>query len=509
MPQLPRIERRGQVPSLELPRPGTESFGLGIGKGLEEIGGTLMHLQEGADRAEATKLIGVTQAKFNQTIQESHDEIIDPTEFNKTATDNVTAIHQQTLDAATNSRVRKLVSDNLSNDLIIAQTKIKHVTFQKTRVQALADENVAFDQLAGAAAKESNPENRKQIYGMYGQLVGNMKGHGFYEADDAQKRLKAFDSAVAVGDLNKAFKEGDVATLEKFLLGDFDIRLTETQQATIMTRANVLYNRNNGLIEKQKKQEMDDVRDQTIIGVETGKIADWKGTALDLLNKKQIDFTRYKEIETAGMANEKSGGVRVSDRATYDDLTFRLHAGQSLNFNEIRDKSSKGLLNRDDTRELLTGLDARVRRDKDEKDISKDPLYQRSKEYIARSLPSSDRLDLDQKTKTIVANALRDFDAQARSGNFKTTQFGDLAERLIESAFVRMGKEAIYLETRLLPGINSPQDAISAARQGLIDPETLKNQLKIFERMRRSGSRPMQAGPGTGSKEKARGLGVQ
>src|SRR5262249_9155750 len=156
---------------------------------------------------------------------------------------------------------------------------------------------------------------------------------------------------------------------------------------------------------------------------------------------------------------------------------------------EVNQAAKAGLLSRADKSHIDTLIAEGMRRneqDKEQKDISKDPLYKRGLASVRERLPSSDRLDLDAETRMIVGNALRDFDLAMRSGKYKMNDADRVADSIVQTALAQMGKADAGLRIRLLPGITSPEDVGQAVRDKRMTPDQARQQLQILDQLERS-----------------------
>ena len=465
-------------------------------------------VQYAADNAESVKIVADTKAKMDGALQTAHDTISDPTEFNTTATQGVADIHKQAVESGSNQRVQQWVSGSLSNDLIVAQNKIKHATFGKTQDRAMGDLDVAGNILADAAIHASSPEDAQGAAQSYGMLVSGMVRDGLLKQKEGQDRLLNFNKVVAVGDIQNAIKNNPVLAYKSIESGRWNHLVDPGTLDVLQRRAEATALRNENAMDKLVKQIQDDRRDRLILGIKTGQTTDVQ-IEKDFADRR-INLQGRNEVIRELDAYTTSGGVRVSDRATYDALEYRARFGgvldgvMPLNPREIQAASQSGKLSRSDKDHLDTITAEAMRRNGDEKDIAKDPLYVRGMKSITEILPNSDRLDLDQETKIIVGNAKREFDQAMRSGKYKPQDADQVAQSIIDTALARMGKADTGLRAKLLPGINNPQDVGAAVRGGRLTNTQAVEQLKILNQLQQMKSK--QPTPSTDRNKAAREL---
>jgi len=192
-PQVPRLDS-GQ---LRVPTPGASY----IGKGLEHLGEKFEHLQDGADKAEATRSVLDGQAELNAHLQNSVDTISDPAEFKETTITKARELYQTRLESASNPRARRLVEAGLSNDLIKINGNIGHQYNLKIKDKAAGDYTVAKDQLLRSAIG-ADDENQRGAGRMFGDLVAGMARNRYLTREKAADELVDFNRKVEAESMN-------------------------------------------------------------------------------------------------------------------------------------------------------------------------------------------------------------------------------------------------------------------------------------------------------------------
>lgn len=201
MPTLPIIRPRVPLATAQLAQVPAGGFGQGIAQGLGDIGETLFKLQDGADKAEAGKIIADSKAKLDASLTGLTDTVTDPQQFQQQATEQTKTIYDDALNGATNGRVKNIVTNQLSNDIILHGSKIKHGTFQKTHDKALGDYYTAEDQMVQDSIK-GGPAAQADLGKLYGQLTASMEHDGYLKAGEGSKRIIEFNQKVQRGTMN-------------------------------------------------------------------------------------------------------------------------------------------------------------------------------------------------------------------------------------------------------------------------------------------------------------------
>lgn len=193
MPRLLRIEPNPAQLSTGVVKVGASAWE-GAGKGLNDLGDTLIKLQDGADKANATRLAADYKANGEGTLKLNNQQISDPEQL-KITNDEALTQHRETAIAGARSKQARTYLENLISDdtkRFAFQSQFDHFAKIKTRAE---DEFVASkDQLFKSALNEPDEANRSGVYRMFGQLVGNMNANGYM--NDPKKELTEFHNKV-------------------------------------------------------------------------------------------------------------------------------------------------------------------------------------------------------------------------------------------------------------------------------------------------------------------------
>ncbi len=233
MPGLLRIQpAQAQVDSRQV-MPGRNSLqetGKALGE-VNDVGETLFKLNDGADKANATKFAAIYKANGEDSLKLNAQRITDPEEF-RTKTAEELKIHQENAFSAVRSpNARKYLEALIGDDAKKFQTQLEFEHYNKIKDGALGDTTQALDSLEKAAIAEPNDDNRRGIAQMVGNLIGGMTKNGYMKKDDAGKELVRWRNRVESERLNLEAAQDPVGFYVRYKSGDIKGDSTAVQRA--------------------------------------------------------------------------------------------------------------------------------------------------------------------------------------------------------------------------------------------------------------------------------------
>jgi len=506
---LPRYFAKPELPSLQLPRTTPEQYGAGVFGALAQAAEAL-NKQELP--IEAAKLKAEYDVGLDSIRQGLGTENPDPTTWDATLKQKESELKNSILAKSTNPDVLKHVQEHMAGKFGVYQIQVNHDSL-KARAQ---DSLGTLDVLEAKAIRDiglaDDPAERERIINETKGLIRSQAVSGpasLFNSRQAADREMAFDKKAAVAQIDRLISKTPNEAVLLINSGKYNDVLDQQTLLNLQIRAEGRASVAQNAADKAEKKQMEDNRDNLIREAVAGEnpvmVRDRVNQAFmgRQISKEGRDEA-LKEID--GLIT--SGGVVASDRRVYEDLEYRARfGGVTRNVtlptpDEIRTAAANGKLSRPDKDHLDAILAEAMKRTTDDNDVSKDPHYKRGMAAIRQTLPSSDRLDLDQATRMIVGNAQSEFDRAMRDPKYGPGKADQVAQSIIDTALARMGKSDVGLRSKLLPGIQTPQDVGTAVRAGRMGNNQALEQLRIIQELQNlQKTRPQR--PGSTNRDEA------
>lgn len=241
MPTLPRIERRVPVPSLELPRPGPESFGAGIGKGLGELGGSLDKIAEESRKQQDALDFATFSGEYDAALEDLKEEIKAEPDYEKRPklySEKALDLQKTYLERDQSQAVKNALQTHFARTLPKQMIEVKVESLKEWNSSRLAELDQVEDVLAGRIISAPDDAEAQRLKGLHSGLVRGISV-GPYAAlrpEQAQKRIENFEIKVTAKRADAALRADPEDFLAREQAGEFG-RLDQSVRTKLVEQA--------------------------------------------------------------------------------------------------------------------------------------------------------------------------------------------------------------------------------------------------------------------------------
>jgi hypothetical protein len=293
-----------------------------VGRGLDELGESLQRIQNGADAAEKLRLEGQASAGFQSLIQKHDLETADPEEYKAALAEALPTLHSETLNQASNPRVRRAVEASLADNYGRAQKVAELGYYKKKQDKMAGDFVVAEDQMIKAAVGVGD-ENRKGVEQMHSAALAQMVHSGGMKFEEANKRKIEFNKKVLMGTANTEIEADPTIFLRNLAGGKYEMLDSDTRRSLLrsanaqVTSAITMQKRDQELKREQAEREIQVMFDQGV----SSNIIDQRLKALSasgILDRNERKFWDEKLIrgEKADDAAQVANATKLENQFT-------------------------------------------------------------------------------------------------------------------------------------------------------------------------------------------------
>jgi hypothetical protein len=236
MPKLPRIgPPQGNIPVYESR---VNPYGIAA-RELEDLTQQIDVYQRialAADNAESSMLQQTGARRLEGAVQQAKDNYGDPTVFESFATGQSEEIVKNTLDGARNERVKTQAQQKLADDIVKAQTAIKHHVAELGISAAKGNLDVAMDEAVKRRIATEDPAEQSRIDSQMSQNLNDLIRAGVYKPGEGIKKVTEYRSKILNGSADVQIRsnpEGFLADMQegKWDQIDLDTRLKLGERA--------------------------------------------------------------------------------------------------------------------------------------------------------------------------------------------------------------------------------------------------------------------------------------